>query len=94
MTVPGRMLAVIDVSGSMATKVPTAGGATREAVTVAAARAGLGLFDDRWSVGLWTFSTNLDGTLPYKQLVPIGPLSTGRPAMQSALARIAPIPQR
>lgn len=92
-TVPGRMLAVIDVSGSMATKVPTAGGETREAVTVAAARAGLGLFDDRWSLGLWTFSTDLNGKLPYKQLVPIGPLSAGRPAMQAALPGITPIPQ-
>ena len=25
---------------------------------------------------MWTFATDLNGTLPYKQLVPIGPLST------------------
>jgi Ca-activated chloride channel family protein len=91
-TVPGRMLAVIDVSGSMTTKVPTAGNASREAVTVAAAKAGLGLFDDRWSVGLWTFSTDMDGTKPYKQLAPISPLSTGRSVMASALGTIQPIP--
>ncbi|HEY2794735.1 MAG TPA: substrate-binding domain-containing protein, partial [Micromonosporaceae bacterium] len=91
-TVPGRMLAVIDVSGSMTTKVPTAKNATREAVTVAAAKAGLGLFDDRWAVGLWTFSTDMDGTKPYKQLVPISPLSTGRGAMSAALGTINPIP--
>jgi hypothetical protein len=76
----------------MTTKVPTAGGATREAVTVAAAQAGLGLFDDRWALGLWTFSTDMVGTRPYKQLVPIGPLSTGRTAMQNALRTVQPIP--
>jgi Ca-activated chloride channel homolog len=91
-TVPGRMLAVIDVSGSMTTPVPTAGGAPRETVTVAAAKAGLGLFDDRWSLGLWTFSTDMDGTKPYKQLVPIQPLSNGRGDMVSALGTVVPIP--
>jgi hypothetical protein len=91
-TVPGRMLAVIDVSGSMATKVPTAGNTSREAVTVAAARAGLGLFDDRWSVGLWAFSTDMDGSKPYRPLVPVGLLATNRVAMQAALSGIAPIP--
>jgi Ca-activated chloride channel homolog len=91
-TVPGRMLAVIDVSGSMTTPVPTAGGATREQVTVAAAKAGLSLFDDRWSVGLWTFSTDMNGSKPYRQLAPIQSLSTGRSQIGSALATVAPIP--
>lgn len=91
-TVPGRMLAVIDVSGSMAAAVPSAGGRNREQVTVAAARSGLGLFDDAWSVGLWTFSTKLDGSKPYKQLSPIAPLATGRGAMTAALGGIKPIP--
>ena len=34
---------------------------SREQVTVAAASRGLGLFDDSWSIGLWTFSTKLVG---------------------------------
>jgi hypothetical protein len=91
-TVPGRMLAVIDVSGSMATKVPTAGNATREQVTVAAAKAGLALFDDQWTVGLWTFSTNLRGSVDYRQLAPIQPLASGRSEMLSALSAIQPVP--
>ena len=53
---------VIDVSGSMQAPVPTAGNATRAQVTVAAASRGLNLFDDSWSVGLWTFSTELVGS--------------------------------
>jgi len=91
-TVPGRMLAVIDVSGSMATKVPTAGNATREQVTVAAAKAGLALFSDDWTIGLWTFSTNLNGAQDYRKLVPIEPLSTGRSDMVDALTQIQPVP--
>ncbi|HZM78571.1 MAG TPA: hypothetical protein VFC19_22825 [Candidatus Limnocylindrales bacterium] len=49
-TLPARMLAIIDVSGSMLQKVPTAGNATRAQVTLEAARRGLGLFEDSWAV--------------------------------------------
>jgi Ca-activated chloride channel family protein len=87
-TQPGRLLAVIDVSGSMLTPVPTAGNATREQVLVKAAAGGLSLFDDSWSVGLWIFSTKLDGNTPYKELVPIGPLAGQRNQLGAALAGI------
>ncbi len=91
-TIPGRMLAVIDVSGSMAAAVSTAHGATREQVTVAAAKAGLALFDDQWVVGLWTFSTKLRGDIDYRKLVPVEPLSIGRSKMVSSLSQIQPVP--
>jgi hypothetical protein len=91
-TLPARMLAVIDVSGSMLTPVPTAGGLTREQVTVEAAKRGLGLFDDSWAVGLWTFSTLLDGNTDYRQLVPIGPLASQRTELVNALSTIKPKP--
>jgi hypothetical protein len=91
-TLPARMLAVIDVSGSMLAPVPTAGNATREQVTLEAARRGLGLFDDSWAVGLWTFSTELDGPRDYRQLVPIGPLANQRGQLLSALGSIKPQP--
>jgi Ca-activated chloride channel family protein len=87
---PGRLLAVIDVSGSMLEPVPTAGNATREQVTVESARRGLGLFDDNWAVGLWTFSTNLDGANDYKQLAPIGTLANQRQDVLAGLATIQP----
>jgi hypothetical protein len=89
-TQSGRMLAVIDVSGSMLERVPTAGNATREQVTVAAATRGLGLLDDSWAVGLWTFSTDLVGTREYRELVPVGPLSSQRSRIEGALRTIAP----
>ncbi len=91
-TVPGRMLAVIDVSGSMAETVPTAHNATREQVTIAAAKAGLSLFDDQWTLGLWTFSTKLRGNIDYRQLVPIESLANGRTEMLSKLGNIQPVP--
>jgi hypothetical protein len=89
-TSPGRLLAVIDVSGSMLQPVPTAGGATREQVAVEAARRGLALFDDNWAAGLWTFSTQLDGFSDYRQLVPIAPLAEQRQLLLNALGDIKP----
>jgi Mg-chelatase subunit ChlD len=84
------MLAVLDVSGSMLEKVPTAQNATRMQVTTEAARKGLSLFDDSWAVGLWIFSTLLDGDKDYQQLLPIGPLSAQRTQLLQSLATIAP----
>ncbi|MFU8851984.1 VWA domain-containing protein [Micromonospora sp. SL1-18] len=89
-TQSGRMLSVIDVSGSMKQKVATANGATRLQVTVAAANQGLQLFDDSWAIGLWTFSTNLNGPLDYREVVPIKPLSSNRDALRQGLASIKP----
>jgi Ca-activated chloride channel homolog len=89
-TLPGRVLAVFDVSGSMSQKVPTAGGLTRAVVTQRAAAQGLALFDDRWSVGNWVFSTDMTGKLPYKKLVPITPLSSGRTLLQAAIPQMKP----
>ncbi|TWG13286.1 von Willebrand factor type A domain-containing protein [Micromonospora palomenae] len=89
-TQSGRMLAVIDVSGSMKAKVPSAGNATREQVTVSAASRGLGLFDDSWSIGLWTFSTELVGSRDWREVVPINPLSTNRGRLEQGLAGIRP----
>ncbi|WP_229403141.1 substrate-binding domain-containing protein [Micromonospora okii] len=89
-TQSGRMLCVIDVSGSMKQPVPRAGGATREQVTVAAAKRGLNLFDDSWSIGLWTFSTELVGARDYRELVPIGPLSGNRARLERGLGTIRP----
>ncbi|MCX4389847.1 substrate-binding and VWA domain-containing protein [Micromonospora peucetia] len=87
-TQSGRMLAVIDVSGSMKEKVANAGNATRQQVTVEAARRGLNLFDDSWSIGLWTFSTELVGSRDHRELVAIGPLSRQRGRLEQALGSI------
>jgi Ca-activated chloride channel family protein len=90
MTQPARMLAVIDVSGSMKTPVPTAGNKTRLQVTVEAALRGLALFDDSWALGTWEFSTNLIGNQDWRELMPIGPLSAQRTQAQQVLTQLRP----
>ncbi|HEV8175106.1 MAG TPA: VWA domain-containing protein [Actinoplanes sp.] len=89
-TLPGRALAVFDISGSMLTKVPTAGGLTRAQVTQGAAAQGLALFDDRWAVGTWVFSTDLVGKRAWREVVPITPLSSGRTRLQATIGQITP----
>jgi Ca-activated chloride channel homolog len=87
---PGRMLTVIDVSASMLEPVPAVGGATREQVTVESAHRGLAMLDDSWAVGLWIFSTRLDGARDYRQLARIGPLSAQRAELQRVLSTVQP----
>ncbi|WP_207914546.1 substrate-binding domain-containing protein [Micromonospora sp. KC213] len=89
-TQSGRMLCVIDVSGSMKTEVPSANNASRAQVTVAAASRGLSLFDDTWSIGLWTFSTNLVGSRDWREIVPINPLSSNRSKLEQGLGFVRP----
>lgn len=61
-----RTLVVVDVSGSMAgTKIELAAAAVRNAVSY--------LPDDA-ALGLWAFSTNLDGSSPWRRLVSLGTL--------------------
>jgi Ca-activated chloride channel homolog len=92
LTRPGRMLAVVDVSGSMNSRVPTANNQTRFQVLIEAAREGMQLFDDSWQVGLWTFSTNLDGPKDYLEVVPIRELTTNRQILLQTMDTLRPKP--
>lgn len=76
-TRPSRLLALIDVSGSMKSPVPGAGGATRIQLAVQAAVNGLAVYPDDTAVGLWVFSTHLTRDTDYRELVPIAPLGPG-----------------
>lgn len=89
-TLPGRVLAVFDISGSMLKEVPTAGNKTRAEVTQLAASQGLGLFDDKWAVGVWVFSTELRGKQDWRQVVPISPLTSKRRELQESLSQLVP----
>jgi Ca-activated chloride channel family protein len=89
-TQPGRVLAVFDISGSMLKTVPTAGGLTRAEVTKRAAAQGLQLFDDKWAVGTWFFSTDLVGSQAWQPKVPISPLSSARNQLNDALNDMKP----
>jgi len=66
------VLALIDVSGSMAEKVPQTN-RTKLEVALAAAAASLQLFADQDHIGLWEFSTGLAPGRDYRELVPLGP---------------------
>jgi Ca-activated chloride channel homolog len=88
-----RILAVVDVSGSMADPVPGSG-QTRLGLTIQAASAGLGLLPPQSEVGLWEFSTNLEPGTDYRELVPIGAVDGRQAAARLArrLAELRPIP--
>jgi hypothetical protein len=86
-TLPTRLLSVVDVSGSMNDKVPGTG-QTRMQVTISAWMQAIGLFSDDSQMGLWVFSTDLDRGRDYRELVPLGPLSTQRATLVGATSRI------
>jgi Bacterial extracellular solute-binding protein len=69
-----RLLALIDISGSMRAPA-TPGGQSLEDELTQTAGQGVMLFPDSTRMGLWEFASDLDGTKPYKQLVPVGPMT-------------------
>ncbi len=89
-----KLLAVLDVSGSMGTPVPEARGATRLDLALQAAVNGLAVYPDDTVAGLWTFSTNLTPTTDYRQVVPMVTLgrtvdgSNGRQRLAQGLASV------
>ena len=87
---PARVLLVMDVSGSMGDPA----GSDRETkleLAKQAATDSLGLFADRDEVGLWIFSTELDGQRDYREVVPIGPVSANRDTLKRTLAGLTPL---
>lgn len=70
---PSNVLIAFDVSGSMLREIPGTGEPRMDFAKRAAAET-VELFTDDDQVGLWEFSTALDGDLDYRSLVPIGPL--------------------
>jgi hypothetical protein len=81
-----RILGVIDVSGSMNERVPS--GETRLAATIKAAQEGAGLLLDTTEVGIWLFSTHLDGDKDYQVLLPPRALSEGRTELVNRLGAV------
>ena len=71
---PANVLAAIDTSGSMAEQAPGLP-VTKLAVFQKAAAQAVTLFNARSRLGLWEFSSLLDGPRDYKQLVPARPLA-------------------
>jgi hypothetical protein len=71
---PSKVLALIDVSTAMSTPSGL-GGLSLEELLAQTANLGLELFPDSTQMGGWEFADKLNGSLPYKQLIPVGPLN-------------------
>ncbi|WP_433353862.1 substrate-binding domain-containing protein [Microtetraspora malaysiensis] len=70
-----RILALIDVSGTMAEPADSTGVSRMRAIGNVAVE-GLKLFPDKSEVGTWIFSDNLRGQgVDWKEIVPLGPLA-------------------
>jgi Ca-activated chloride channel family protein len=85
---PARVLLVVDVSGSMGDTVGNTGQTKLELAQTAAAQA-IKNFGPNDEVGLWIFSSDLNGS-PYQELVPIGPAKTTVPLMQTQISELTP----
>ncbi|WP_194927829.1 substrate-binding domain-containing protein [Catenulispora pinisilvae] len=79
-----RMLAVVDVSGSMAQTVPGTG-QTRLQLTGSACEKAMALFGSHAAMGLWTFTTTHDaaGTTVIDPVLPIAELGAPEPGAGS-----------
>lgn len=67
-----RMLTLIDVSGSMAEKVGPS--LNRLQAIAQVSQGGLSMMSDDTELGQWLFSTDMNGTSPYKETISLGPL--------------------
>ncbi|MGW1029551.1 substrate-binding and VWA domain-containing protein [Streptomyces sp. NPDC002577] len=91
-----RLTTVVDASGSMAEIVP-GHGQSRMEVTKASLLQALAQFTPEDEIGLWEFSTHLDGARDYRELVPTARLgdskgnSTQRGRLSAAFAGLQPV---
>jgi len=85
--ISARMLAVFDISGSMAAQVPGSA-ETRLSATVKAAQGGAQLLLGTTEIGIWEFSTDLDGGRDYREVVPVGPVGPRRRQIVAELGRM------
>ena len=96
---PTRMLAVMDISGSMLGVVPGAGGATRLDLAKDAASRGLGLYGASSDIGLWSFSRTLTPTSDHQELIPVSSLGpdgqggSGAQRLSQAMAGLQAVPE-
>ncbi|MFI7589073.1 VWA domain-containing protein [Spongisporangium articulatum] len=78
---PSRILAVIDVSGSM--RAPLDDGLTRISLAAAAARLGANLLPDSAYVGAWTFAGKVDGNRDWTERAALKKLGSSTKSGQS-----------
>ena len=86
----GRSLVALDVSGSMATRLPN-GGTLFDTVRSTALLAMSALYDHT-AIGLWTFGAELEGRRDYREVVPIRRLKVNRKVLLKRVENIGPVP--
>ncbi|MEW2167630.1 substrate-binding and VWA domain-containing protein [Streptomyces sp. NPDC007084] len=92
-----RITTVVDASASMSQRVPGTG-QTRMDVTRSSLLQALATFTPEDEIGLWKFSTKLDGDKDYRVLVPTARLGDSRGAgtqrekLSSAFSSLEPVP--
>ncbi|WP_232498849.1 substrate-binding domain-containing protein [Agromyces humatus] len=91
LTLRSRMLAVIDVSGSM--EEPAENGLRRIDIFQQAAVGAMQKFSGEVELGVWVFSTARNGELDYEDLAPIAPLADTAHTQQIA-GIIQSLPER
>ncbi|MCG5216206.1 substrate-binding and VWA domain-containing protein [Streptosporangium sp. KLBMP 9127] len=84
-----NVLLVIDKSGSMEEDVAGTGETRLELAKKAAINA-LPQFRATDEVGLWAFSTEQNGDLDHRELVPVGPVSSVGPALRQQISDLVP----
>ena len=90
---PTRILALVDVSGSMAQLVPGQGPVSRIDLARTAVRGSLGLFPRGTVAGLWRFSSDLTPSTNYEQLMPLTPLTArSRRDFAASIDRLTAVP--
>ena len=83
-----RVLMILDVSGSMGEQV--SGGQSKLDLAKAAATQAVKGFAPNDQLGLWAFSTQLNGDSPFKELVPVGEASSTIPEITTAIGGLVP----
>jgi Ca-activated chloride channel homolog len=95
--IPSRDLVLIDISSAMAAPSGLPG-LSIEQVLGKVATLGLALFPDSAQIGDWEFADNLAHGLPYKEVLPVGPLPgeigliSRRQALQEIDSSLRPVP--
>ncbi|MEU7896961.1 substrate-binding and VWA domain-containing protein [Nonomuraea sp. NPDC049152] len=84
-----NVLIVIDKSGSMEQEAEGTGQTRLELAKKAAVNA-LPQFRGDDAVGLWAFSTNQDGALDHRELVPLDPMSATGPKLKRQITDLLP----
>ena len=70
-----RVLALNDVSSVMATPIGPGGPALEQVLSRTAVRS-LARFPANTQIGVWAFASHLHGSLPYKQIMSVGPIQS------------------